>query len=91
MLETVREYGLEQLTTSEADEAVRSAHASYYLDLAERWAPTSPGRLGDVSPLSRWSRPTSAPPWSILLPAPWSMPMCGWLAPSPSFGMRGAN
>jgi tetratricopeptide (TPR) repeat protein len=35
MLETVREYGLEQLRASGEDEATRRAHAAYFLVLAE--------------------------------------------------------
>jgi len=40
MLETIREYGLEQLLASGEQEAARAAHAAYYLRLAEeadRW------------------------------------------------------
>jgi predicted ATPase/DNA-binding CsgD family transcriptional regulator len=36
MLETVREYGLEQLAASGEEDEVRRAHADYYLALAER-------------------------------------------------------
>jgi non-specific serine/threonine protein kinase len=43
MLETVREYGLEQLAASGEDEATRQRHAAYYLALAGRAAPDPPG------------------------------------------------
>jgi predicted ATPase/class 3 adenylate cyclase len=43
MLETIREYGLEVLTTSGEMEAVRQAHAAYYLALAEEAAPRLKG------------------------------------------------
>jgi non-specific serine/threonine protein kinase len=36
MLETVREFGLEQLAASGEDAATRRAHAAWYMDLAER-------------------------------------------------------
>nr|MDQ2831208.1 tetratricopeptide repeat protein [Chloroflexota bacterium] len=39
MLETIREYGLEQLAASEEEEATRRAHAAYYLALAEAAKP----------------------------------------------------
>jgi predicted ATPase/DNA-binding CsgD family transcriptional regulator len=39
MLETVREYGLERLRESGEEEAVRRAHAGYYLALAEEAEP----------------------------------------------------
>ena len=38
MLETIREYGLEELSASGEQEATRRAHASYYLRLAEEAA-----------------------------------------------------
>jgi predicted ATPase/DNA-binding CsgD family transcriptional regulator len=37
MLETVREFALEQLVTSGETEALRDAHAAWCIDLAERW------------------------------------------------------
>jgi non-specific serine/threonine protein kinase len=43
MLETVREYGLEQLAASGEEEATRRRNAAYYLALAERAAPNPPG------------------------------------------------
>ncbi|HEY8292136.1 MAG TPA: LuxR C-terminal-related transcriptional regulator [Thermomicrobiales bacterium] len=39
MLETVREYGAEQLLASGAEDAARRAHARYYVTLAERIEP----------------------------------------------------
>jgi predicted ATPase/DNA-binding CsgD family transcriptional regulator len=43
MLETVHEYGLECLNASEEEQAVRSAHAHYYLELAEEAEPALEG------------------------------------------------
>jgi predicted ATPase/class 3 adenylate cyclase len=40
MLQTLREFGLEQLTRSEELEATRQAHAEYYLRLAEEAQPS---------------------------------------------------
>jgi non-specific serine/threonine protein kinase len=39
MLETIREYGLEQLTTNREGETTRLQHAMYYLQLAEQASP----------------------------------------------------
>jgi predicted ATPase/class 3 adenylate cyclase len=39
MLETIREYGLEMLTTTGESDATRQAHASYYLQLSEEILP----------------------------------------------------
>ncbi len=43
MLEVVREYALERLTSLEEAPAARGAHAAYFLALAERVAPTLDG------------------------------------------------
>jgi predicted ATPase/transcriptional regulator with XRE-family HTH domain len=39
MLETIREFGVEQLAVRDEAEAIRQAHATYFLALAERAAP----------------------------------------------------
>ena len=47
MLETIREFGLEQLAAAGEDSAARDAHAAYYLALAEQAAPDWGGaRMG---------------------------------------------
>ena len=43
MLETIREFGLEALAESGEMEAIRHAHAAYYLQLAETAAPELKG------------------------------------------------
>jgi predicted ATPase/DNA-binding CsgD family transcriptional regulator len=43
MLETVREYGLEQLAAHDEEKPTRHRHATYYLALAGRAAPDPPG------------------------------------------------
>ena len=48
MLETIREYGLEQLAAHGETDVVRLAHARYYLALAEQAAPELLGRERDV-------------------------------------------
>jgi predicted ATPase/DNA-binding SARP family transcriptional activator/Tfp pilus assembly protein PilF len=48
MLETIREYGLEQLAASGESQTARLAHARYYLALAEQAAPELLGRERDM-------------------------------------------
>jgi non-specific serine/threonine protein kinase len=43
MLETIREFGLEQLAASGDEEAIRAAHATHFLGLAETVAPDLAG------------------------------------------------
>jgi tetratricopeptide (TPR) repeat protein len=43
MLETIREYGLEELASSSEEEVTRAAHAAYYLALAEQVEPKLSG------------------------------------------------
>ena len=62
MLETAREFGLEQMAASGEDEAIREWHAQWYLGLAVAVAPLvqlagEPARLGR----SRWSKAICAP------------------------------
>jgi len=49
MLETVREYGLEQLTARNDGTVARDAHAAWYLAFAERAAPALLGSKQDTS------------------------------------------
>ena len=49
MVETIREFGLEQLRSAGEDDATRTAHAAFYLDLAEE------ARSGKIGPdPTRW-------------------------------------
>ena len=49
MVETIREFGLEQLAVSGEEQEIRAAHAAYYLDLAEA------ARSGKIGPdPTRW-------------------------------------
>ncbi len=48
MLETIREYGLEQLVTSDEEVTIRDAHTAFFLSLAEEAEPELTGpRQGD--------------------------------------------
>src|SRR5262249_45255603 len=55
MLETIREYGLEQLTTAGEEAEVRRRHAAYFVALAERaeTALTGPDQAGWLDRLER--------------------------------------
>ena len=55
MLETLREFGLDQLVKAGEDAEIRQRHAAYYLALVERWSPDPalPGekhRLAAIAP-----------------------------------------
>ena len=73
MLETVREFGLEQLAAAGEAAAVRAAHAGYYLALVEASGPVLFGTERDPAPARRPSRTTSgrrcAGRWSPASPA----------------------
>ncbi len=49
MLETIREYGLEQLISEEEIDALRAAHAQYFLALATAYNSRTGGRLEEPS------------------------------------------
>src|SRR5579885_2138757 len=55
LLETIREYGLEQLAAAEEESALRARHASYMLALAERetQALMGPGQAGALTRLDQ--------------------------------------
>jgi non-specific serine/threonine protein kinase len=55
LLESVREYALEQLTICDECDRVREAHAAYFLEFAERGAPEL-GHAGQVDWFSRLER-----------------------------------
>jgi tetratricopeptide (TPR) repeat protein len=64
MLETIREYGLEALSSSGEEEAIRQAHASYFLALAEEeleglqtivWLDRLERNLDNVRAAMQWS------------------------------------
>ncbi len=49
MLETIREFAVEQLARREASDAVAQAHADYYLNLVEPWAMNAPDWLANMA------------------------------------------
>ena len=68
LLETVREYGLEQLAALGEEEAVREAHVAYFLALAETIGPgvTGPDAAPWVRKLGReWPNLRATAEWSI--------------------------
>ena len=56
MLETIREYGLEQLVASGEEDSIRTGHATYFLALAERIEPDLYGVRGLVQSLDALER-----------------------------------
>ena len=68
MLETLREYALEQLVASVEDERVRQRHAAYYLGLAEQAAPELHGwsaRLWHDRLNADWDNLRAVLQWSL--------------------------
>ena len=63
MLETIREYGSEQLSAHSEAAAIRQQHAAYYLALAAfgaaRARAASKGPPQIIAAVSDWSRPPS--------------------------------
>ncbi|WP_198042209.1 ATP-binding protein [Kitasatospora azatica] len=86
MLETLREYGEEQLTAAGDEGAVRRRHRDWYRDLITRawpcWTIASPGRTS-------WASGTTAP--GRCGPSPTSRPTTTWSGPSPPPGRRWAS
>ncbi|RIK45600.1 MAG: hypothetical protein DCC58_05820 [Chloroflexi bacterium] len=73
LLETVREYGLEQLATASEAERVQRSHALYYLNLAERAEPelTGPGQIDWLERLEReHANLRAARNWSLAADVP---------------------
>jgi predicted ATPase/DNA-binding SARP family transcriptional activator len=60
MLETIRDYGREQLAVAGELDRVRAAHAAYYVDLAERAAPHLRG-AGQLAWLARLTADRGSP------------------------------
>ena len=51
MLETIREYGVEQLDATDQAAATRDAHASWFIEVAERLRPLEIGGIQEERPL----------------------------------------
>jgi predicted ATPase/DNA-binding XRE family transcriptional regulator len=56
MLETIREYALERLTSSGEVEVAQRKHARYYVELAEATQPRASGRWEELDWLSKFTR-----------------------------------
>ncbi len=98
MLETVREYAVEQLGPHGETEGVRQRHAAYYLALAERAAPGFWGpqeslwlrrleeETDNLRAALRWARAQQAPAFSLRLAG--ALAEFWWLRGCPREGRR---
>ena len=84
MLETVREFGLEQLAASGEEDAVRAAHAAYYLDVVERAQPglwSGTGELLLASIEAEHDNARAALAWALAYEPVTALRLAGGLGP----------